>query len=292
MLNLDVDCLTVVDDTQAPVGLITDREILFSYRSGRPMWGIAVREVMSLSLATLNTAKDILAGALEKSLDATCVGTLPTLIPSEASAVRATDQSTAAPNRTLELFPTSPRKIPPELSGRIEAIPLPDLLQLFLSSRRSGVLSVSGAGHEGQIHLRNGQMYYCIIDDDPRRGPRKSFFRIIAWEHGSFELFPPDGKEFPDELDESTEALLLDALRQLDEQRELQKKLPPATASLVPARPLAAPPHELAPEQLDVLQLALKHTHLGAVLENSGLTDRDTCGALLHLLENDYLRVA
>ncbi len=291
MLDLDVDCLTVVDELQGPVGIVTDRAILFSYRSGRPMWGIAVREVMARNLAGLDAAKGRAAGAPEPPAVPSSNRTQPTLIAAAASAPRASDSCVPSPDPPT--WPASgTRRTTRALTGCVEEVPIPDLLQLFQASRRNGVLAVSDEGHEGLVYMRDGQIRYCIIDGDPRPGPRKSFFRIVAWEHGSFELRPPDGREFPDELDESTQALLMEALRQLDEQRELRKSLPPATASLVPPRPLAAPLHDLAPEHLDVLQLALRYTHLGAVLENSGLTDRDTCGALLHLLKNDYLRVA
>ena len=289
MRDLDLDRLTVVDDTRGPVGTITDREILFSYRSGRPMWGIAVREVMSRGLATLPAAKG--TPAPEEPRDPSSARVLPTLIAADPSAMRAIGSSAPISNPTLDRDSVRPRRIARALSGCLEEIPLPDLLQLLQASRRSGVLTVSDAGHEGLIYLRSGKVCYCIIDADPHPGPRKSFFRIVGWEHGLFELGPPDGKEFPDELEDSNEALLMEALRQLDEQREIQKALPPPTASLVPVLPLAAPLHDLTPEHLDVLQLALRYTHLGTVLDRSGLTDRDTCGALLHLLKNDYLRV-
>ncbi len=44
------------------------------------------------------------------------------------------------------------------MSGTIEEIPLPDLLQLLSSSRKSGVLAIRSKGGFGKIYLRGGQI--------------------------------------------------------------------------------------------------------------------------------------
>ena len=210
------------------------------------------------------------------------------LVASDPSEVRILDSR--AINEKLEQVAASKPKTAGAMTGRIEEVPVPDLLQLFQTSKKNGVLAVTSGEHEGRIYLRKGKIYYAIIDGDPTPGPRKSFFRIVTWEEGSFILEGPDGEEFPIELEESTEALLMDALRQLDEQRKIEKDLPPLTSSLALSQPLAAPLRDLSPEQLDVLQLAINYGSLRTVLDKSELTDRDGCEALLHLIKNDYLR--
>ena len=75
------------------------------------------------------------------------------------------------------------------MTGKIEEIPLPDLLQLFHTSKKNGVLVVSNE-REGRIYLRQGRVYYAVIDDNHDLGPQKSFNRIITWEQGDFELRP------------------------------------------------------------------------------------------------------
>jgi hypothetical protein len=178
------------------------------------------------------------------------------------------------------------------MSGQIEEVPIPDLLQLFSTSKKNGVLTVTTPEHEGRIYLRQGRIYYALIDGDPSLGPRKSFFRIIGWDSGAFELGPPDEAEFSVELDESTEALLMEGLRQLDELRKIEGELPPRQEKLALAVPLQAQLRELTPAQLDVLQAAINAPSVGAVLDRSPMTDRDAVEALLHLIKNDYLRPA
>jgi hypothetical protein len=177
------------------------------------------------------------------------------------------------------------------MTGKIEEIPLPDLLQLFHTSKKNGVLVVT-SDQEGRIYLRQGRVYYAVIGDNHNLGPQKSFNRIITWEQGDFELRPADNQEFMVELDSSTEALLMESLRQLDEMKRLQPNLPALDAPLTLALPLTPPLKELSPELLDVLQLVLNYGTLGAVLDRADADDVVTAESLVYLLKRDYVRTA
>ena len=76
------------------------------------------------------------------------------------------------------------------MSGVIEEIPLPDLLQLLSTSRKSGVLAVSNAGQTGKIYMRKGQIYFAAINDDFAVNPLKAIYRMLTWTNGTFELEP------------------------------------------------------------------------------------------------------
>src|SRR5262245_49188854 len=51
------------------------------------------------------------------------------------------------------------------MTGQIEEIPLPDLLQLFGSSKKSGVLIVRSDDDVGKVYLRKGMVYFASIND-------------------------------------------------------------------------------------------------------------------------------
>ncbi len=175
------------------------------------------------------------------------------------------------------------------MTGKIEEIPLPDLLQLFHTSKKNGVLIIRGA-QEGRIYLRQGRVYYAVIDENHDLGPQKSFNRIITWETGDFELSPENPPEFMVELETSTEALLMDGLRSLDEYRRIQKHLPSETATLMLAMPMTAQLRELSADQLDVLQLVHNYGALQGVLDHSDKEDVACAEVLLDLLKRDYVR--
>src|SRR5216110_2040151 len=85
-------------------------------------------------------------------------------------------------------------KRPPakSMSGSIEEIPLPDLLQLLSTSRKSGVVALRSDWGTGRIYLRKGQIYFATIDESFDVGPRKAMSGILTWSQGFFELEPPD----------------------------------------------------------------------------------------------------
>ena len=66
------------------------------------------------------------------------------------------------------------------MAGSIEEIPLPDLLQLLSTSRKSGVLVVHSDRHVGKIFFRKGQIYFASIEDQFDISPRKAMFRMLS----------------------------------------------------------------------------------------------------------------
>ena len=175
------------------------------------------------------------------------------------------------------------------MTGKIEEIPLPDLLQLFYTSKKNGILVVKNT-KTGKIYLRQGRVYYAVIDDNHDLGPQKSFNRIVTWERGDFELRAEDGQEFMVELDSSTEALLMDALRQLDEMRRLGPQLPQPTTRLKLVAPLSAPLRALDPDALDLIQLILNHGTVQGVLDHSLRDDVTAAEGLVALIKKEYVR--
>ena len=182
-------------------------------------------------------------------------------------------------------------KRPPtkSMSGSIEEIPLPDLLQLLSTSRKSGVLVLRSDGGVGKLYLRKGQIYFASIDDSFNMGPRKAIFRMLTWTQGFFELEPPDERAVLEELQDSTEGLLMEGMRQLDEHRMLSEKLPPLTASITIPRPLEPKLRDLGPEELDVFQTALSADTLRTLFDESSLTDLTVAEKLKVLLDKGYL---
>ena len=224
-----------------------------------------------------------------KEGDRILVGTsILKLVKAGANAVELSD---AQVKQNLEQVAVvqSQRQTKTAMTGKIEEVPLPDLLQLFHTSKKNGVLVVNNQ-QEGKIYLRQGKVYYCVINDNHDLGPQKSFNRIITWETGEFELRPPDNQEFMTELDESTEHLLMDALRQLDELRRVQGSLPPMDQTLTISVPLSPALRDLTPEELDVLQLIINWGTLQGVFDNASQDDVVIASTVASLLERGYLR--
>jgi pSer/pThr/pTyr-binding forkhead associated (FHA) protein len=183
------------------------------------------------------------------------------------------------------------RPEPKMMQGNIEEIPLPDLLQLLSTSRKSGVLVLRSEWGTGRLYLRKGQIYYANVDESFDVSPRKAVFRMLTWDKGLFELEPPDDRTVMEELQDSTEGLLMEGMRQLDEFRELSSKLPPFEAIVSIPRPLGPKLRDLKPQELDLMQTALDEATVQQIIDQSSQTDLDTAQLMLSLLERGYLVV-
>ena len=175
------------------------------------------------------------------------------------------------------------------ISGLIEEVPLPDILQLFSSSRKSGVLVVDSRDL-GKVYLDDGRVYYATINDDPDISPYKAFYRMLAWEEGRFALERLDEREtFEDEIDESIENLLMEGMKQLDEIQNLGDDVPGFQDDLEVNKPLVPPLRELSDELLDTLQLVYNFEKVSTVLNKSLASDLETMEDIVHLRRNDYI---
>jgi hypothetical protein len=178
---------------------------------------------------------------------------------------------------------------PTGMSGSLGEVALPDLLQLFSTSRKSGVLSVTNGDDSGRIYLREGRIFYANWNGVEDIDPMKALFRIIAWETGEFRLGPSNDESFMVELEETPDQLIMEAVRQLDELRRIADDLPEPEDSLMVPKPLPVPLSDLSKDELDVLQLAYNNTFFQPVLDMSPFTDLQTATIVKKLLEAGYL---
>lgn len=177
------------------------------------------------------------------------------------------------------------------MTGDIGEVPLPDLLQLFSASKKGGVLVIRTDHETGKIFLDKGSVVYATINDNFDLNPIKCFNRILTWSAGTFDMEPPEEREFMEPIQMSTEGLLMEAMRQMDEVRRLGADMPPMTSTLSFTSPLVPPLRDLSPDDLDVLQLSHNYGHVETVLNKSLATDLQTSEILVRLIKSGYLKV-
>lgn len=177
------------------------------------------------------------------------------------------------------------------LSGLIDQVPLPDLLQLFGSSKKSGCLFITTAtGTEGRVYMREGRVYGAVINNNFDVKSHKSFYRMMAWTSGNFLLDTTASAEFADPIDESVESLMMEGMRVLDELNSIGDDVPSFDANFAVSHPLVAPLRELEPEQLDVFQAVMNQPTMESILNHSPLSDLEIYRAMVALLRKDYIR--
>jgi hypothetical protein len=176
------------------------------------------------------------------------------------------------------------------MSGSIAEIPLPDLLQLFSASKKTGTLVIRTEHDVGKIYIDGGRVQFAVVNEHFDVAPMKSLFRILTWAVGSFDMDAAEEREFPVKIEMSTEGILMDAMRQIDEIRRLGADMPAHNANVSLAMPLVPPLRDLSQEELDVLQLAHNYGLVETILNKSLASDLDTSTILSKLAKSGYLR--
>jgi tetratricopeptide (TPR) repeat protein len=103
------------------------------------------------------------------------------------------------------------------LAGDLSAISVFDAIQVIENARLNGVLTLSGAGHEGQVKFNDGR----IVDAScAGESSDKGFQRVVEITNGTFE-FQKTEEQYPIRIQAlSNTNLILDTLRMLDEQKQ------------------------------------------------------------------------
>jgi hypothetical protein len=170
------------------------------------------------------------------------------------------------------------------MQGRIEDVPLRDLLQLFATARKTGVLVIERAGHEAEVEVEKGCLVRCVLDGRIDFPARKGLTRLLAWTQGNFELRRAGGAAASGLPPEPLEPLLVECMRQLDELRRLFPRLP--------KRFTAVPGHAEGVDEIDraLLALAVQRGSLQGVLDATPLTDLEAAQRVAALLARGLLK--
>jgi pSer/pThr/pTyr-binding forkhead associated (FHA) protein len=175
--------------------------------------------------------------------------------------------------------------------GSLREIPLVDLLQMLATARKSGLLVLRAGNETGRVFLEEGHVYYACMEDWLEVDPHKVLYRLLAWTSGTFALEKSDVRPFANPITESTDALLLEGMRQLDELRNLGSDLPPLDAQIAVARPVPGRLAELEDRDLDFIQLVLEFVTVRRVLDHFPGSDFEGYTYLLGMVGRKFLTV-
>lgn len=181
------------------------------------------------------------------------------------------------------------KDLPATPSGSLADTPVPDLLQMYSSMKSSGTLSLRHNDDAGRVYFRDGKIFYSLLNNNDSFGPTKALFRMYAWHEGEFRFAPLGDEDFELELDEDTDALMVEAARHLETLRRVMADLPEMEDMVSVTRPLEARLAELAHDELEVLQIAFNFGFVQSILDGSPYSDVRTAEILKSLLGRGYL---
>ena len=150
-------------------------------------------------------------------------------------------------------------------SGSLSEMSVVDLLQTIDVSRKSGVLTLIAAdGQEGMISFDSGAVINATVED--LRG-EDAIYRQLLWREGSFDLEFRRVSLSERTVHRTTQALLMEGMRRLDEWSRLSELLPPFDTVLeVDAEMLRERLRDMPDEQNEMVRLIDGERAVGAVL--------------------------
>ncbi len=173
------------------------------------------------------------------------------------------------------------------VGGTLTEIALVDLLQIFKMNRKNGILTLKAEGQTGVVQLREGMVINAQLG---KVSGEKAIFRLITWQHGTFE-FKPALVEAEVKIHMPTENLVMEGLRQLDELNHLTGKLPARKDVLRVRKTFTGPETKLKPITAEILRLLEYFQRVEDILDNSSFSDLEVLATLQSLLERDIIEI-
>lgn len=175
------------------------------------------------------------------------------------------------------------------LSGDLKDMGAVDLLQTFELARKSGWAVLRDGDLEARIYFRDGK----VVDAEhgKLRG-EEAVYRCLIWTKGSFDVeFEPCDRE--EVILTSTQGLLMEGMRRVDEWGRLCEQLPPLhTIFKVDGALLAERLNEIPDELNGVLRLFDGHRSLMDVVDESPFEDLSTMSTVTKLYFEGLLTIA
>ena len=155
-----------------------------------------------------------------------------------------------------------------------------DLLQTFEVSRKSGVVHLHSGTQDAKVYFRDGK----VVDAEVGRlRGEEAIYRALIWNEANFEVeFKPVSNE--DVIGSSTQAVLMEGMRRVDEWGRLCEQLPPLTTIFeIDHKQLLERLNEIPDELNGILRLFDGRRTLSDVVDDSPFEDLSTLSTITKL---------
>jgi DNA-binding response OmpR family regulator len=172
-------------------------------------------------------------------------------------------------------------------AGSLADMGVVDLVQTFEIGRKTGTITISEGDRVGIAWFRDGR----VVDAElGRLKGENAFYRMLNTFEGKFEVkFGP--VERPDRIEISTQGLLMEGMRRLDEWGRMLEQLPPLeTIFEIDYRQLSERLSEIPDEVNGLLRLFDGKRNLARVVDDSDFEDLAALGIISKLYFEGLIR--
>src|SRR6188472_1560276 len=166
-------------------------------------------------------------------------------------------------------------------AGRVADMPVVDVIQTIEISRKSGVIQFTGdRGLQATIYFRDGR----VIDAEAGAlQGEDAIYRLLTWNEGEFEVVFRTVRR-REVITTSSQGLLMEGMRRLDEWSRLLEQLPPLTHRFeIDAAELSGRLGEVPDDNNRILRLFDGKRTLMEVIDSSDFGDLECLQAISRL---------
>lgn len=172
-------------------------------------------------------------------------------------------------------------------AGRVTDMPVVDVIQTIEISRKSGVIQFVGErGRQAAIYFRDGR----VIDAEAGTlQGEDAVYRLLTWSEGEFEVVFRTVRR-REVIQTSSQGLLMEGMRRLDEWSRLLEQLPPLTHRFeIDTAELAGRLGDVPDDNNRILRLIDGKRTLLEVIDNSDFGDLECLQAISRLFFEELL---
>ena len=173
------------------------------------------------------------------------------------------------------------------LQGSLEGFPLPDVLALLASTKKTGELRVAGHRGTGRVWLSEGAV--AGVEAGDAASSVDGLFQLLRVEEGSFTFDP--GAVGPDARPEPLESLLTEAQTRLADWRAIEAVVPSLATTVRLADELPSPKVSVSASQWRVLRRVAAGATVADVAGAMDLDEFGACQAVKRLVDAGLVEV-
>lgn len=174
-----------------------------------------------------------------------------------------------------------------EIEGNISQIPLVDLIQILSMNKKNGVIVLTRNEVKGFVYFKEGNIVNANLG---KIEGEKAFFRLLSWGEGKFEFVPTKISTLI-RIQRSTDSLIMEGMRQLDEWEKMKETFPSPDSFIrlkVSSKEL---PKELSGIEQEVLLLLEFYPRLGDIVDNCTYPDYEVYVTVHNLLKEGIIEI-
>ncbi len=175
------------------------------------------------------------------------------------------------------------------LQGNLEDFDLTDVLQLIHLGKKNGSLEIETKDNKGEIYFESGKVVFAKTR---KNSGEDAIHYILRWSEGKF-LFSPEKRAPEKMMDIPIQNLILDAAKQIDEWKRLEKIIPSVEVlvDFVEDPEVSSDEINLSPDEWKILSLITGDRSIRQIAQLAKATEFNTARVFYGLVSSGLVRL-